>query len=129
MRTPGMALCPFIPGQKPFIITGERIFGAIPERHMFAALDDSTLHVVPQETGDGDSNHILTRDADYQYCYAHANAPFAPDLFHTGRILKQGEDIKLTGNTWNGRPVRDPHFHISMETYPEADKLNTFSHC
>ena len=39
-------------------------FGAIPERHMFAALDDSTLHVVPQETGDGDSNHILTRDAD-----------------------------------------------------------------
>lgn len=101
-------------------------FGAIPERHMIAALDDSVLHMAPQETGDGDSNYILTRDADYQYCYAHANAPFAPEVFHAGRALKQGEGIKLTGNTWNGRPVRDPHLHISMETCPQADKLNTF---
>lgn len=101
-------------------------FGAVPDRLMFTAMDDSVMERVPGESGDQDSNHIITKDKDYQYCYSHANAPFPADEFYKGRELKKGEAVKLTGNTWNGRPVRDPHLHISIGDHSGTEQMNTF---
>lgn len=100
-------------------------FGAIPDRLMFTAMDDSIMERVPGESGDQDSNHIIVKDKDYQYCYSHANAPFSTDRFYKGKELKKGEAMKLTGNTWNGRTVRDPHLHIGIEDHSGTEQ-NTF---
>ena len=101
-------------------------FGAIPDRHTFLALDDSIMERVPEKMGDHGSNRIITRDDQYQYRYCHANAPFEENLFYKGRKLQKGEGIKLTGNTWNGGPVSDPHLHIGIENYQETVLMNTF---
>ncbi|WP_373264362.1 PKD domain-containing protein [Hungatella hathewayi] len=101
-------------------------FGAVPDRYQFAALDDSVMERVPGKMGDNGSNRIITRDDQYQYRYCHANAPFLEDLFYKGRRLQKGEGIKLTGNTWNGGPVLDPHLHIGIENFQETILINTF---
>ncbi len=101
-------------------------FGAIPDRHDFIVMTDSVVQTIPPSEGDGGSNSITITDGVLRYRYAHANAHTIRRDLYEGCPLRKGEVIAKTGNTWNGRPVRDPHLHVGISIEDSGVPLNTY---
>ena len=103
-------------------------FGMIPDVEQALALAASTVLQVPGPRGDGASNSIFLQGwGDLFFRYAHMNTPrILPDVTRGARLVP-GQVMGLTGNTWRGGPVSDPHLHIEARAGgPEGSFVNSF---
>jgi murein DD-endopeptidase MepM/ murein hydrolase activator NlpD len=101
--------------------------GMIPDREVSAAIADGTVTKVPGPTGDGASNSIILRnDAGFDVRYAHLNTPFIFTHLQPGVVLASNDPLGLTGNTWQGKPVRDPHLHFDISDIQTGAFRNSF---
>lgn len=101
--------------------------GMIPDRDLAVAAIASKVTTVPGPSGDGGSNSIvLKNDAGFSLRYAHLNTPHIFSSLQPGVSLRSDEPIGLTGNTWRGRPVRDPHLHVELEDDATGVHRNSF---
>ncbi len=101
--------------------------GMIPDRDLAVAMADVEVAIVPGSSGDGASNTIVLKsDAGFSLRYAHLNAPHIFPGLEPGVTLTSGAPLGLTGNTWSGRPVRDPHLHVALEDNVTQGCRNTF---
>lgn len=90
--------------------------GAYPDRHPFVSCIDGICKACPPSKGDGDSNIIQVENEEMGIgiCYCHANADtINPELVEGRRIIK-GERLALTGSTWAGHCITDPHLHMGF---------------
>lgn len=91
--------------------------GMIPDREETLAMTEGEVTHVPGPSGDGDSNDFLFDDtARLAFYYAHMNAPNILPELQPGSHLRQGDMLGLTGNTWQGKPVEDPHLHVEVHS-------------
>lgn len=101
--------------------------GMIPDRELTVAVADGEVTKVPGPTGDGASNSvILSNDAGFDIRYAHMNTPHIFADLQPGKSLSSGTPLGLTGNTWQGRPVRDPHLHFDVTDRATGAFRNSF---
>jgi len=92
-------------------------FGMIPDLEEALSVTDGEVTVVPGPKGDGRSNGFVVAGSDgLQYRYAHMNAPNIEPALKPGSAVSRGQKLGLTGNTWNGGPVGDPHLHLDLTT-------------
>ncbi len=102
-------------------------FGMIPDLERALAITDAAVVKVPGLDGDGDSNIIvLDTDAGMRFLYAHLNAPHIRRELRPGSRLACGEPLGLTGNTWAGHLVTDPHLHVDAKEERTGRYVNTF---
>ncbi|MBZ5565445.1 MAG: peptidoglycan DD-metalloendopeptidase family protein [Acidobacteriia bacterium] len=101
--------------------------GMIPDREEVLAMTEGEMTKVPGPQGDGDSNTCEFEDpTGLVFYYAHMNAPnILPELI-PGSRLRQGDMLGLTGNTWQGKPVWDPHLHVDVEVKGAQAFRHTF---
>jgi len=101
---------------KLYIHAGEDM-GMIPDREDVLAITDGVVKTVPGPNGDNASNAVYIEDpSGLSFRISHMNTPnIRPDL-QPGVAVKKGEKLGLTGNTWQGKPVTDPHLHVSAAT-------------
>jgi murein DD-endopeptidase MepM/ murein hydrolase activator NlpD len=78
------------------------------------SMTGGTITRVPPPGGDGESNAVVVEDSSgLSLRYVHMNAPhIRPDLA-AGTRVNQGEKLGLTGGTFRGKPVGNPHLHLS----------------
>lgn len=103
-------------------------FGMIPDLEEVLSATGGDVAVVPGPKGDGQSNGFVVRGADgLHYRYAHMNAANIDPALQPGVSVKRGQRLGLTGNTWQGKPVSDPHLHLDVATPGEHRQYrNTF---
>ena len=90
--------------------------GMIPDREEALAMTEGVVTKVPGPLGDGDSNDLKFDDpTGLAFYYAHMNAPNVLPELAPGSRLRQGAMLGLTGNTWQGKPVEDPHLHVEVD--------------
>lgn len=102
--------------------------GMIPDRELSLAMADAEVEKVPGPTGDGASNSVAFKGpARFGLRYAHMNTPNIFASLQPGVTVRSGAPLGLTGNTWNGRPVSDPHLHIEVKDAAADDMFrNSF---
>ena len=89
--------------------------GMIPDREQTLAMTKGVVTKVPGPLGDGDSNDFQFGDpTGLAFYYAHMNSPNVLPELVPGSCLRQGDMLGLTGNTWQGKPVEDPHLHVEV---------------
>lgn len=99
-------------------------FGAVPNRLPYHVVSAGVLSVYPGIEGDGNSNVVVTRTDSGEWKYAHTNEEtFNPEQ-SVGMSLPRGHRIGLTGNSWNGIRVEDPHLHLDLRR--AGGCLNTY---
>ena len=89
-------------------------FGAYPDRHPFVAGIDGVLTVCPPAGGDGDSNVLMVENREMGVCCYHANAHTVDAKLRAGDAVERDRPLALTGNTWAGHSVSDPHLHVGF---------------
>lgn len=102
--------------------------GMIPDIEQALAMEPCKVVKRPGPGGDGASNSVVLEDSDgFTFRYAHMNAPNILAALQPGVRLAQGQPLGLTGNTWRGHPVSDPHLHVEMhDAANPAAFRNTF---
>jgi hypothetical protein len=102
--------------------------GMIPDLDLSLAMEALQVVSVPGVTGDGLSNSVTLRDGTgLCFRYAHMNTPHIFADLQPGVEMAQGQPLGLTGNTWQGSPVRDPHLHVEAHEHDLAGPFrNTF---
>jgi murein DD-endopeptidase MepM/ murein hydrolase activator NlpD len=88
--------------------------GMIPDIEQALAIADGVITRVPGPAGDGASNGVFFDHGPLSFMYDHMNAPHIRTDLRQGMHIKAGEVLGLTGNTWDGHPVSNPHLHISV---------------
>ncbi|HEX7359762.1 MAG TPA: PKD domain-containing protein [Bryobacteraceae bacterium] len=88
--------------------------GMIPDIEQALAIADGVIIRVPGLAGDGASNGVFFDNGPLSFMYDHMNAPHIRTDLRAGMHIKAGEVLGLTGNTWDGHPVSNPHLHISV---------------
>ena len=102
-------------------------FGMIPDLDQALAISDAVVTKVPGPDGDGDSNSVTLEDrTGLRFLYVHMNAEHIRKDLRPGAMVAGGEALGLTGNTWAGRPVGDPHLHIDAKEKRTGRYINTF---
>jgi PKD domain/Peptidase family M23 len=102
-------------------------FGMIPDLEQALAITDAVVTTVPGPGGDGDSNYVvLEGSAGLRFLYAHMNATHIRKDLQPGSRVACGEVLGLTGNTWAGHPVIDPHLHVEATGKLAGRKIDTF---
>jgi hypothetical protein len=102
-------------------------FGMIPDLEQVLALSDAVVTRVPGPNGDGDSNYVVLEDgAGLRFLYAHMNASHIRRELQPGTKVRCGEALGLTGNTWAGKAVGDPHLHVDVAERLPGRYINTF---
>jgi murein DD-endopeptidase MepM/ murein hydrolase activator NlpD len=87
--------------------------GMIPDLEEVLSMTDGVVRNVPGPNGDGASNAFVVEDpGGLTLLYAHMNAPHIRQDLQPGVKVRRGETLGLTGNTWRGSPVSDPHLHV-----------------
>jgi len=101
--------------------------GMIPDREEALAMTEGTVNKVPGPSGDGASNDFQFDDpTGLAFYYAHMNGPNILPGLVPGSKLRQGDMLGLTGNTWEGKPVEDPHLHVEVDVPGERAFHHTF---
>jgi len=101
--------------------------GMIPDLEESLAMTDAVVRKVPGPQGDGASNTVILEDGSgLVFHYAHMNAPNILPELQPGVQVKQGQKLGLTGNTWRGAPVKDPHLHVEVHAKQSNGFRNTF---
>ncbi|MCL4782461.1 MAG: peptidoglycan DD-metalloendopeptidase family protein [Bryobacterales bacterium] len=101
--------------------------GMIPDRELAVAVVDGVVKQIPGPTGDGASNAVILHNSSgFDVRYAHMNTPYIFVQLQPGVSLPSGAPLGLTGNTWEGRPVRDPHLHWNLSDAVTGAIRNTF---
>lgn len=101
--------------------------GMIPDRDLAVAMTGGEITQVPGPSGDGKSNSVvLKNDTGFLFRYAHMNAPHIFTSVQPGGRVSAGTPLGLTGNTWTGRPVRDPHLHVELQDNASGVFRNSF---
>jgi hypothetical protein len=89
--------------------------GMIPDKEQCLAMTDLEVVKVPGPNGDGASNGVVLKTSTgYTIRYAHMNAPNIQPTLQPGVKVTGGALLGLTGNTWQGKPVSDPHLHVDL---------------
>ena len=102
-------------------------FGMIPDLEQALAVTNAVVTVAPGPDGDGDSNSVMLEDrAGLRFLYAHMNAAHIRKELRPGAKITGGEALGLTGNTWAGQPVSDPHLHVDAKEKLTDRYINTF---
>lgn len=102
-------------------------FGMIPDLEQTLSITTAEVTNVPGLHGDGESNSISLEDGTgLLFRYAHLNAPHIEPKLQPGTQLTRGEMLGLTGNTWNGGPVGDPHLHFEIREKKSNSFRNSF---
>lgn len=102
-------------------------FGMIPDLDQVLAISDAVVTKVPGPDGDGDSNAVTLEDrTGLRFLYVHMNAGHIRKDLRPGAMVAGGEALGLTGNTWAGGPVGDPHLHIDAKQKRTGRYMNTF---
>jgi murein DD-endopeptidase MepM/ murein hydrolase activator NlpD len=101
-------------------------FGMLPDREAAIATVSGKVGKVPGPRGDGASNSFFLHSAGLIFRYAHMNTPNILPEMKPGVHVTQGQKLGLTGNTWQGRPVRDPHLHVEIHDEQSNKLRNTF---
>lgn len=97
--------------------------GMIPDKEKCLAMTDLEVVKVPGPNGDGGSNGVVLKNsAGYTVRYAHMNAPNILPSLQPGVKVTGGSTLGLTGNTWQGKPVSDPHLHVDLHD-PASETL------
>ena len=110
--------------QKLYYHRGED-YGMIPDREAVLAMGDGILATMPDPKGDGESNSVAYDTLEgSRIIYDHMNSPHIRADLGPGSQVRIGEVIGLTGNTWQGRPVDDPHLHVEIQR--GAQRRNSF---
>ncbi len=87
--------------------------GMIPDMDQALAIVKAEIKKVPGPKGDGASNSVVLEDGEgLRFRYAHMNTPHILPTLQPGSRVNRGEPMGLTGNTWRGGPVKDPHLHV-----------------
>jgi hypothetical protein len=100
--------------------------GMLPDRNAAVASTAGQIGKVPGPQGDGASNSFFLHAAGLVFRYAHMNTPNILPEMKPGVRVSQGQKLGLTGNTWRGRPVRDPHLHVEIRDEASGKLRNTF---
>jgi murein DD-endopeptidase MepM/ murein hydrolase activator NlpD len=101
--------------QKLYYHRGED-YGMIPDREAVLAMSDGTIVTMPGSKGDGESNSVAYDTFEgSRIVYDHMNSPHIRSDLGPGRHVRIGEVLGLTGNTWQGKPVDDPHLHVEVQ--------------
>lgn len=101
--------------------------GMIADHELAVAIADGVVKQIPGPKGDGASNAvILANEAGFDIRYAHMNTPYIFPRLQPGVALRSGAPLGLTGNTWNGGPVRDPHLHWNLDDSATGTIRNPF---
>ena len=91
--------------------------GMIPDLEAVVSMTEGTVTRAPGPEGDGASNGFIVEDeTGLSIRYAHMNTPNIRQELQAGSPVNNGEKLGLTGNTWRGRPTRDPHLHVGIKT-------------
>lgn len=91
--------------------------GMIPDLDEVLSMSAGTVNTVPGPKGDNASNTFIVEDpAGLAFRYSHMNAPHIRQELQPGVKVALGEKLGLTGNTWRGRPVSDPHLHVDVRS-------------
>lgn len=93
-------------------------FGMIPDIGQVLAMAGGVVTKVPGPSGDGDSNSVILQSGPCVFIYDHMNAPHIRPELEPGVHVSAGEVMGLTGNTWQGGPVDDPHLHVEVRAAP-----------
>jgi murein DD-endopeptidase MepM/ murein hydrolase activator NlpD len=101
-------------------------FGMLPDRADALATTDGEVGKVPGPEGDGASNSFYLHAGGLEFRYAHMNTPHILPEMKPGVHVAQGQKLGLTGNTWRGRPVRDPHLHVEIRDEATGKLRNSF---
>ena len=101
--------------------------GMIPDLEQALAITKAEITKVPGPKGDGGSNSVVLEDGDgLRFRYAHMNTPNIRPALQPGSKLERGEAMGLTGNTWRGGPVNDPHLHVEARDSKTDTFRNSF---
>jgi len=101
--------------------------GMIPDLDQALAMKRLRVVAVPGLKGDGKSNSVTLEDAaGLVFRYAHMNTPHILPSLVPGVWLEAGAPLGLTGNTWQGGPVSDPHLHVEVRDAATGTFRNTF---
>jgi hypothetical protein len=102
--------------------------GMIPDLEQALAMERVRVVETPGPEGDGASNSVVLDDAlGLCFRYAHMNAPHILPEVKPDAWMNQGQALGLTGNTWRGGPVSDPHLHVQATASGDGDLFrNTF---
>lgn len=101
-------------------------FGAIPNRHPVRAMMAGTVEAIPPEAGDGASNAIIVRNGGLVQRYAHANTTTIVREPALPRMVRAGDVLARTGNTWDGHPTPDPHLHVGLSEAQSGARVNPY---
>jgi murein DD-endopeptidase MepM/ murein hydrolase activator NlpD len=89
--------------------------GMIPDLDEVVSMTGGRVKAVPGPEGDHGSNDLYVEDdSGLRFCYAHMNASHIRQDLQPGVAVRRGEELGLTGNTWRGKPMRDPHLHVGV---------------
>lgn len=101
--------------------------GMIPDKEKCFAMTDLEVVTVPGPKGDGSSNGVVMKSSDgFALRYAHMNSPNILPSLQPGVKLTGGALMGLTGNTWRGNPVSDPHLHVDLRETASNITRNSF---
>jgi len=91
--------------------------GMIPDLEEVLSMSGGAVSKAPGPKGDGAANPFLTEDpTGLQFRYSHMNAPNIRQELQPGVAVRRGEKLGLTGNTYRGRPMSDPHLHLDVRS-------------
>lgn len=89
--------------------------GMIPDLEQVLSMTDGTILKAPGTAGDGESNSVVVEDLNgLAFWYDHMNAMNIVPALKPGVSVRRGDKLGLTGNTWRGQPVSDPHLHAEL---------------
>jgi murein DD-endopeptidase MepM/ murein hydrolase activator NlpD len=101
--------------------------GMIPDLDYAVAVTDGVITKVPGPKGDGGSNAVVIEDATgLTFRYAHMNTPHILPELQPGIRVTKGQKLGLTGNTYGGGPVDDPHLHVEVRDQKSGALRNSF---
>jgi hypothetical protein len=102
--------------------------GMIPDLEHALAMERFKVVKTPGPKGDGASNSVVLDDTiGLSFRYAHMNTPNILPEVRPDAWINQGQALGLTGNTWRGGPVNDPHLHVQATDPRKGDVFrNTF---